>query len=222
MSDDFDKLVLETTRKIHFDEDFLSEDADGEDVTELALLLTTLSRSASQCGHALECGALQGLVSWEPGRSFHLKRAEHGFDYTTRKGVSGWEDLESAELVESLNHLSRLEFTRPEILRRFKSCSGVIWAGIREFETSKWEISAQSTTIAADAIQTATKLVLQLDVLLKGHNSPRSRMRLDLEQASLWSWSNLQDDYLMVLAGKELGLRERAALIRAGEAFLVL
>ncbi len=220
MSEDSDKLLLQTVRKISFDEDFLCEDAEGEDLTELSLLLTTLSRSAAQCAEVLGVGSLQALASWEPGRSLHLQRRAEGFEYARNQGVSGWEDLEELPVVEAFSQAVILEQTRPEIRACLRDLAGVDWAGIREFETSNWDICSPDSHVGSESTQTATKLVLQLDALLKGSGSPRSRIRLDFEQGSLWSWSNRQDDYLMVLSTRDIDVSQRASLMRAGEAFM--
>jgi hypothetical protein len=223
MSASPDSFSLRSTVNVTFGEDFLSaEGVEGSvDTAELGLLLSTLVRSCQSCGESLEAGALQNLFAWEAGRALSLTSAPGGYDYQAWEGVTGWEDFDDVPWREVLASDSLLDVRRPEVLDRLCELPGVSWAGIRDFESSQWEECCCTTSLESMQLLQASRLVLQLDTLLKGHGCPRGRLRLSYERASLWAWSNTTDDYLMTLTDRDLPLVSRGALLRIGEAFML-
>ena len=223
MSGKSDNYSLKTSLSLTFGQDFLSAEGADEsvDTAELGLLLGTLTRSCENCGTSLEAGTLQSLLSWESGQAIRLERTQEGFNYACWEGVSGWEDFDDVPWAQVLSTEYLLDVTRLEVVDRLCGLPGVAWTGIRDFESGQWEECTCFMELPQERIQQATRLVLQLDTLLKGHNCPRGRLRLDFDQSSLWAWSNSGDDYLMAMADRDLPLSSRGALLRIGEAFML-
>ncbi|MBC2593126.1 hypothetical protein H5P28_02520 [Ruficoccus amylovorans] len=224
MSANGDSYSLNPMVELTFGEDFLSVEGAGESVDseELGLLLSTLCRSSENCGSALQAGALQGMLTWNPGRAFRLQRRNGDFRYQFWEGVTGWEDFDDVPWDQVLATDCLLDVTRAEMIDRLCDLPGVSWAGVRDFESGVWEECACDMSIGQEYLAQATRLVLQLDVLLKGHGCPRGHLRLDFEKAMLWAWVNSRDDYLMVLTEPELALVSRGGLLRISEAFMLL
>ncbi|QYY35934.1 hypothetical protein [Ruficoccus sp. ZRK36] len=223
MSMSGDPFALQITCDLSYQEDFLSvEGADGSvDTEELGLLLGTLNRSCVNAGEVLEAGAWKGLFAFGQGQAMQFAHASERYEYRTWKCVTGWEDFDGLPWDQILATDSLLDVTRLEVADRLSELSGVGWSGIRDFETSQWELCSCRPDVDKDRTMQATRQMLQLDVLLKGHGCPRGRMRVDFEYASLWAWSNSNDDYLMALTDADLTLAARGALLRIGEAFLL-
>ncbi len=214
---------LKQTVSLDFEEDFLTATGADEsvDTAELGLLLGTLHRSCENCGNSLDAGPLQSLLTWEPGRSVRLERKDTSYHYEAWEGVTGWEDCDDVPWEQVLATDYLIDVTRPEVVDRLCGLAGVSWTGIRDFESSQWEECTCRVELDNDRLMQATRLILQLDVLLKGHQCPRGRIRLDFEQAILWAWANCGDDYLMALTQCDLPLSSRGALVRIGEAFML-
>lgn len=214
-------LGLKVAEKAAFLTDFTpAEENDGGDLTELSLLLTTLFRSAEGCGEILDAGPLQRMISWQPGAGLHLVKTETGFRYEKYLSVTGWEDFEADDVRLAMTGSWQLHLTLQEILDAMTRLDGLYWAGIRDFETSRWNECHLDTAVDSETLHQSAKMALQLDILFKGHGLPRGNLRLDFAKSSLCSWSNTRDDYYMALTQSELPAAGRAVLVRCGQAFI--
>ncbi len=210
------------TGSITFSSDFqqLSLDGSPGDADALAIFLPTLVRSASTCGDILELGTLTGVEGWGGGSAFRLSLGPDKVAYQHLGDVYDPGALdEDGSHTDDWRHFPLLG-EPSHLLGYLADQTGMLWSGIRDSETNQWQQKFLSADLEQEAVQKATMMVLQVDILLKDHDLPRRRGRLSFTEGAFWSWAASNDDYLMAACSGATSATLKA-MGAAGEAFLL-
>lgn len=205
---------------IDYDLDYQQQALEGNpgEGTELAIFLPTLVRSASTCGELLELGNLLRLEGRGSGRAFRLLQSAENNRFEL------WSEVYQGFPAETETTDTPVDFPllgQPLHLSSFlQGHTGVAWLGFRDSETNHWEQSRLIDDLDEESMQKATMMVLQADILLKGHGLPRRRLHLAFEEGSLTSWAAANDDYFMLLQNTPTS-QLSPLIAQAGEAFLL-
>lgn len=207
-----------------FLEDFSLERTEGllNDVDALGVLLPTMIRSASNCGDAFGAGGFQGVLSFGEGRGLCISIQDEKSCFQLFDAVTCWGDLKpKCQPTDWVSSGFPIFSNFSYIGEVFKNLGNVKWYGLRDNEDSQWSQHFWDDGLDRDAVEHATMMALQVDMLLKGQELPRGRTRLDFENGHLWIWSSANDDYLMAFTGKDDDDSGLSAIEQSGEAFLV-
>lgn len=208
-----------------FSEDFILEDSSGTpgDTDAIALLLPTVFRSAETCAETFDAGAFECLEVIGAGQCLTLELKTTECHFARYEGVRSWEDQLATEAAPWPVAGDGLPVFRDYLLLReaFRSLPGATWIGLRASETNQWQSDTLASQPAEAEVRKATMAALQMDILLKGQEQPRGRMRLCFQKGELWAWASSDDDYLMAYLAAHPEASDLHALAQIGEAFLL-
>ncbi|WOO42870.1 hypothetical protein [Rubellicoccus peritrichatus] len=207
-----------------FHEDFSVEHTEGHlsDVDSLGVLLPTMIRSASSCGDSFGAGEFQGVVSLGEKRGLVISINDEKSCFRLFDGATIWSDLKDEKYERNWSQSGfPLFYNLDYIGQVFKSLGSVKWYGLRDNEDNRWSQEFLDDSLDTNAVESATMMTLQIDMLLKGQDLPRGRIRLDFENGQLWIWASVTDDYLMAYTERVDNRSDLSAIEQLGEAFLL-
>ena len=213
----------ELRARLLFDPRCIAKKREGEKIDHniAGLVVGTLQRTAAAISKPLDLGSIQTIRAMGAGEALTTTFSPEETSLDWYRGISSWEDLETASTESDILPDYPLVPDPPEIKHLLAVETGFRSCSFQRLASGNWEHATFDPSVPIVTLENVAMMMMQIDILCKQQGYPRGRYHLRWERGGVWFWISEQENLMLVLTPVEVTPVEIQFLTRCGDAFLL-